>query len=976
MQIQSSKTTYNLTNPSDVKRLKKNLYGISTKSMQTIYNQVMPYQDYQGLNEGKKAAKEICDYLILKMNKGSIKKEPQIDNTLEASPKPLQKHERNTEQLKPKIPPITSRVNNNLASGVWLSMQHLLHLTTYFEQNQHPLIHNHITALNEEVVRQEEPNTMAAPSLTLTNALNVFQTTNKPYGSFILNVSNHWVHLFIDLTVQNKYFALCTDSMGRGNYKPLLATILNNIFGNNISVHIEYLNTQQDGFSCGYWAMQMQRLVYNALATKEYRPEQLCEQLQATDGNAIINEFNQIIGLNKGQEQNYNIPLPSKKTPSLLHKEQPITEPLESLITDEQLFPRSEYYTRFAGTTVFAMTDPRYWGSYHRSEATRFVKTGGCRNIQFNSPFINKTPSAHSFYSHSGGYRSPFSTPLYSKVPKLALLAEEHHVNLRDQLLLYKKNMANVVVECFQQLQKNEQSITNKNHVSIRPIVYTENDYPCILVGFPTLNSKETPTHAAKYWEEHPKPFQNLLIATFIAFLNVEAMRAQIPIEIVLRSSFGHNLPSVCETDHTFRINVGLIPRCYAELMGKTLYALNQAISNISDKTSAQALFDVTFLRQVRAYNAHKLKEKINEKTRYKDLKETEVFKSEELSDEQFETLYKAFQDKNKLKSNAKRSIFVPIILDNQTIWSAIRQRGNCKGNSVLSECFRENKTIDWFANQVMEELLIDSPNPIEQGLAKLLQCLSFQKTTTMTYDQINKDLAGAKREFVQSSFELIYEEDIEFKKLIDLICTAFFIKRPSHSLYATLERAGAQLVSNYRGSDKVAQEADFGSDSEFSDELPEESSTKKPHFVHMKLRICNGMKAILLAQYGALSYLRTQQIKSYNQDIEHMYYEVKEALQYVTVNSLEPSKASKTRAQNIGSILQFDLNYCNSTNQQLTPTLQEKMYGSNPKIVILDYTSTTTSTIEKSLQQCFSNPVVELVISGGKWIKEQPRWS
>lgn len=35
--------------------------------------------------------------------------------------------------------------------------------------------------------------------------------------------------------------------------------------------------------------------------------------------------------------------------------------------TDFAYFPRSEYCTRFVGTSAFEMSQPKYWGSYFRT---------------------------------------------------------------------------------------------------------------------------------------------------------------------------------------------------------------------------------------------------------------------------------------------------------------------------------------------------------------------------------------------------------------------------------------------------------------------------------------------------------------------------------------------------------------------------------------------------------------------------------
>src|SRR3989339_394502 len=630
----------------------------------------------------------------------------------------------------------------------------------------------------------------------------------------------------------------------------------------------------------------------------------------------------------------------------------------KTLITDIHLFPRSEYYTRFHGTTAFAMNEPAYWGTYHRSESSRFFSIAGSRkNAQFSSPCVKKATGTHSFYAHTGGFHSPFTVSEYSDAFKLEKQVPEGRVNVRDHLLLYKNRMAKVVVASFARLEANEQKMGMYN---VRRIVYTENNYPCVLINLPVLNPVAVKTEATRYWAKHPKPFQRLLLCSFIALLNVEAMRANIPIEMVLRASFGHNLPSVCETNNTFRINVGVIPKCYAELIGKALHLLNQSINAITDKSSPTAPFDVKFLAQVRHYNATKLKEKIKKNDRYKTLRGTGDFQEAELSDAAFEGLYSQFCSANKEKGTKGSSRFQPVILKGKTIWQVIRQAGDSMGKSVLDECFRQEGTEDWFANQVMEALLAGSTNPIETALSELLKCITYNAKVTMNYKKIHNDLNKPKKSFASLSFKRFYKDDSDFSEITNILFDGLCAARPNNALYSELEHAGTNLFITAKGNQIVQEAPDYGSDSEFEDELTDEEMPKRSHISHRKLRVCAGMKAILLAQYGALSYFHTQGITRYRQNIQQMYYEVEDALKLVDINQPVINKVRSTMGSNI---LHFDLNHCNATNSADNRTLKEKLAVFNSAIVILDYTSATTLAVKEALRQCFSRENVKLVM-------------
>src|SRR3990167_3145493 len=319
--------------------------------------------------------------------------------------------------------------------------------------------------------------------------------------------------------------------------------------------------------------------------------------------------------------------VPVQATPAPAATIQAAIQPASAgMMTNIYLYPRSEYYTRFHHTTSFKMNEPRYWGSYHRSESSRFAAEVRGKS-KFPSPFVKETPKANSFFAHSGGYHSPFAFPEY------------------------------------QNISQNQ----------VRPIVFSDNDYPCVLVALPTLNAYHSHSEAGKYWAKHPKPFQKLVLACFIAMLNQEAIENKIPIEMVLRSSFGHNLPSICVTDNTFRINVGIIPSAYANIIGRTLYRLNVYIGNISDESSPASGFDKTFIDKVKRYNALKLKKAIDTHPRYKSLIGSAEYHHADINEADFETLHRHFKQLNENMGSKGSARFIPVCLENKTIWQAIK---------------------------------------------------------------------------------------------------------------------------------------------------------------------------------------------------------------------------------------------------------------------------------------------------------------
>jgi len=269
-----------------------------------------------------------------------------------------------------------------------------------------------------------------------------------------------------------------------------------------------------------------------------------------------------------------------------------------------------------------------------------------------------------------------------------------------------------------------------------------------------------------------------------------------------------------------------------------------------------------------------------------------------------------------------------------------------------------------------MTILFEEHDHPIETALVGLLKHLRYHDKVSMDYEQLKKECDNGKYQFQSLSFRTLYKNDPEFNLITSKLFAAFCVKRPDNALYAALERAGANFYKTYRGSQKIKAEPDFGSSSEFSDDLSLDDSTNKQqkkltqkiHFYHSKLRVCSGMKAIVLAHYGALSYFKANGIKSYQYDVEQMYFEVEEALAMV----IKPDglrEVDKLKANFKDIIMYFDLNHCNATNSDANLSLSDKLAAIKPAVAILDYTSSTHEEVKLAAKQCLRHNNVQLVL-------------
>jgi|GEM_PF-5276148 len=103
--------------------------------------------------------------------------------------------------------------------------------------------------------------------------------------------------------------------------------------------------------------------------------------------------------------------------------------------------------------------------------------------------------------------------------------------------------------------------------------VYCSNKYPCVLVRFtPKISDKAV---SKGELETIYKRYNHLLMAYFIAIVDYNAYQAGIDIEMLRRSGFGQNNPGIAVTDKSFRINIGLIPEAYADIIVKSLVQLH-----------------------------------------------------------------------------------------------------------------------------------------------------------------------------------------------------------------------------------------------------------------------------------------------------------------------------------------------------------------------------------------------------------------
>ncbi len=662
---------------------------------------------------------------------------------------------------------------------------------------------------------------------------------------------------------------------------------------------------------------------------------------------------------------------------------------------DPAHYPLSEFYTRFESTTSFQMKEPLHWNAYYRSHRARSFRVQGKDNSLFTSPSVirDHQKGDYSYHAHVGGYSNPFKSNEHSKQIKGGKPLESYDKHVRDELIQYKRKMCVKALISFNKACSDNKVINHQParmpgkrlYKEKRPIVIYENNYPCILVQSPVFNPKHNENYsdkkeAAIYWNKHPKQLQKLLMSFFVAMMNTAAKKENIPIEIVMRASFSHNIPSVSETENTFRISIGLVPKAYSKLVGKTLFNFYQFIDeNINNQSKAVDFkLGENLQQQIVNYNMSKITEKIENNDKYKSIRNKKL---------SYESLYKNFlnineniavNNKNKGKKGTKgTSRFVPVNLKNKTIWQVMRQPADSMGKSLLSELFRSHANLEQFTNMLIDALEKDKTNPVESVLINFIDSyLDYSTGKARIKEACKKDCLEkqSERKWIvdNSSINNIISKDKSFRKIVNILFVSLNAKSlPRHlvNLYTSLEKAHNNFIA-YHCTDESKDGYGSDSDCEIDYLLEDSIKSKKNKFklYGKKFRLNNGMSTIVMAYYLAQYFLvEIEEIKSFYTVLDNMYYETNDALKLIKNYDDVKIVIRKRIYSEAKGVLLYDLNYCNSSNRLNVKTLKQELNDNKPTVAILDYTSTVTSEIAEAIVLCFNNKVeVVLLVNSG----------
>ncbi len=618
---------------------------------------------------------------------------------------------------------------------------------------------------------------------------------------------------------------------------------------------------------------------------------------------------------------------------------------IDSLEERQYFFPRCEYYTRWQESTHFAMKDSKHWGTYFRStpqggSGARYTTLFTDR-IYINSRLNNNEHQQYT-YGLAGSLFNPFSIKEYEKAVGCGSKEQTTCSFLYDAIIKHKLRTCHVIETCYDKLANKKQ----KNILK----VYFRNKYPCIMVRVPRFQ---------KEGGFDSEGMHAVAMAYYIALVNNSAKLNKIPIELVVRSSFGHNNPSVDVTGNSFRINVGLIPELYVEVLVNSLLKLaDMLISNPEPQLLKKFVTEIN--KKIDKYNN-------DIKTEPKAIKRTEKIRT-------LEEELKTGSLSSRTRKNKERSLHdllkqpeLKLPHWDQDLFKVLNQPGSLKQTenthqSVVLQLTRRREYINLLIDHIMEELDEHKPrfvNPLRKWLAKF-DFLKKKGVTTVCLDVSDTDykFRDKKHEIpVTDEENPIIKTDDNFWAILKRISARLGVinelvprDKKIKGLYAFLEWANKKYITE----EKKESEQGVGSDSDYGDE--------DNKLFAKKITVMTGMKAINLAHH--LARCEIGKGKSYKPLYTHMYYEIADALK-IGVKDIKDSEIANCHGNSKGKLVLFDLNYCDSECVQKEKHLKPPEVQ-NAKVIILDYTSATTTQIREFVAYYLKTVKVILLVNSG----------
>jgi hypothetical protein len=536
--------------------------------------------------------------------------------------------------------------------------------------------------------------------------------------------------------------------------------------------------------------------------------------------------------------------------------------------------------------------------------------------------------------------------------------------NLYDESLRYRCEICDYIENKFIKTDKD----------MIRVGAY--NNYPCLMIFIERPKIAQGATDAAlEAWTQ-------LVISYYTALVNHAAQESGLPIGLDRRSSFGFLTPTISPCGQSFRINVGLIPREYADILVACLEKLNRALVLLNQDESGldcglANLPDGCFLKKSSEYK------------RYLNYASTPTRKKNPKKESK-----KPRNQKQKTQRN------IPEVKNNilQLMWAKI-DRGTNVGTGAhnLTRTPVARDSISAYVYEALQRSPQDDKtlaqifvNGLREGVGRLEltdkkpPTLTFNQPETVEFKRIKKSLAEIKDEkFFAHILKMLdaVKRERAFNKLTDSIADFedatitdienCLIQTPRTIRGIHYGLAGLNEILFARAIFTCPAEGMDGFGSESEDELP--SKNPQHHLYTKKLTVQNGMRSILASLHSGASHLLADYADKSKDErlplfLHGAYFETADAVKLM-------AKFKKvTDIDEIGEteILIYDINTCevggcDEKGAPKTKKLTDENLEST-KVMIIDVTSSTSQQQAEWVEKFknFSNAEILFLVQSG----------
>jgi hypothetical protein len=624
-------------------------------------------------------------------------------------------------------------------------------------------------------------------------------------------------------------------------------------------------------------------------------------------------------------------------------------------------------------TSTYHPSDLKESGKYIRSSEHPWHRWISAR-IKENQEKISRKERSGVVEAYLGEPENPFDRLLPPAVMRSSALTQVENKTARKQPANFPKTEGQLYDLLLLTRKNTCQYIQDQCHFDEKAAIKVGyyNEYPCIMVFMHPLSTTENATDTAlKAWTE-------VLMSYFLALVNYTAQQKGFAIEMLRRSSFGFLTPTIAECGRSFRINVGIIPREYAQVLINSLGVLNGTLLILRDRNFSSPGIDIrlpkriflddpqyeSYLNDRRLPKEKKSADRIPERNRVKrpsikdllDFISIKVEKGPQGKTALANMTRSAFgrdalnAEIYKLLHSLSNGASATISLATQAFlgglrWGLERIRVEPKG-SQLKLSFDQSGDINFARIQNPPAKVADSDffKSIKSIISAMESAQNISSSGLALFPETHP-LSHVKKSVIE-----------ELQKIHRLICSQSIA-----GLYPRLEMLHELIYIQtlLSSGEDVAPEEEYGSDSDIELE-PSEATKRAGHTLYGKKIIArNGMKAVSASILAISSYLESSKenapLQCYLKDA---YYEINNVIKHFKKTK---KKIKLLKSATKADLLFYDANAC-ITDGNITREVSDRELA-NIRILIIDSTSASIGQHHTWVARFHQYPNIQLLL-------------